>query len=109
MVEIGLNDIEIEQNSPNDVVQLRSQLRELEQERDHLHERLQAIQRQQHHIGMGRIKELIIKNPGISRTEIFNHIAKYPQEYARKSLDRLESSDFTVQNNQWYPPDEVME
>ncbi|GAA1302627.1 hypothetical protein GCM10009647_019260 [Streptomyces sanglieri] len=78
MVEVGLTDIELEDDSPSEIVELRSELQEVRSERDDLHEKLRQKERRDHQVGLGRVKELIIENPGIDRREVINFVAANP-------------------------------
>lgn len=107
MVEVGVNEIQLEQESPSEIIKLRKRLQKVRLERDELQENIEAEERTDYQIGLGKIKELIIANPGIDRREIINHIAQNPVIFAEKYLDRLASSEFIQEGGRWYPPDSV--
>ena len=107
MVEVGLSDIEVENESPSDIVNLRSELTKARSERDDLHEKLQRKERGDHQVGLGRVKELIIENPGIDRREIVNFIVENPVQFVDGYLESLEASEFRRQDGEWYPPESM--
>jgi hypothetical protein len=109
MVETGLRDIQIEQESPSDIVDLRSRLQRVQAERDELQQRLQAQQRQDYQVGLGKIQDLIIEEPGINRREIMNYVSNNMAVFVDEFLDHLESSEFVNRGGNWYPPEEVKE
>ncbi|NGM70262.1 hypothetical protein G6M89_14795 [Natronolimnobius sp. AArcel1] len=107
MVEAGLNDIELEDESPSEIVDLRSELQEVRSERDDLYEKLQRKERGDFQVGLGRVKELIIENPGIDRREIINFVMENPVLFVDSYLESLETSEFRKQNGKWFPPESV--
>jgi len=107
MVEVGLNDIGLENESPSEIIELRSELRDVRSERDDLYEKLQQKERGDHQVGLGRVKELIIENPGIDRREIVNLVIENPVLFVDDYLASLELSDFVKQNGHWYPPESI--
>ncbi len=107
MVEVGLNDIEVDKESPSDIVKLRSELTKVRSERDDLHEKLRRKERGDHQVGLGRVKELIIENPGIDQREIMNFIVENPVQFVENYLESLEASEFTRQDGEWYPPESM--
>lgn len=107
MVEIGLNDIELEEDSPSEIVELREQLRQEQAAREELRQELKAREHGDYHIGLGRIKEVIIENPGIDRREIVNFVIENPAKFVDEYLENLETSEFSNQGGQWYPPEGV--
>jgi len=107
MVEAGLNDIQIEEESPDEVIELRQRLHEIREEKDSLRQKLEAQQRQEYEVGLGKIKEVIIENPGIDRREIMNYVSSNPLLFVDGVLENLEGSSFRLENGKWYPPEEV--
>jgi hypothetical protein len=107
MVEVGLNDIELDDESPSEIVELRSELQEVRSERDDLYEKLQQKERGDHQVGLGRIKELIIENPGIDRREIVNFVVTNPVLFVDSYLASLEVSTFRKRDGEWYPPESM--
>lgn len=107
MVEVGLNDIELEKESPLEIVELREQLRQERTKREELRQELKTQEQGVYHIGLGKIKELIINNPGVDRREIVNYVVENPARFADKYLMNLESSEFVNEGGKWYPPESV--
>lgn len=107
MVELGLNEVKLEQESPSEIVELRQRLQKVRAERDDLQQSLQQQTQQDYSVGLGRIKEIIIENPGIERREIVNHVVSNPVQFVDKYLDELEESAFRVEEGQWYPPENL--
>ncbi len=107
MVEVGLNDIEVEDESPSEIIELRSELRKVRFERDDLYEKLQQKERGDHQVGLGRVKELIIENPGIDRREVVNFVIENPVLFVDDYLASLEMSEFMKEHGQWYPPESM--
>lgn len=109
MVETGLRDIQIEAESPDEIGELRRRLQQLRTERDELQQRLNVRQQQEYQVGLGKIKDLIINNPGINRREIMNHVSDNIMVFVDEFLDHLDDSEFVKENGDWYPPEEVRE
>jgi hypothetical protein len=107
MVELGLNEVKLEQESPSEIVELRQRLQKVRAERDDLQQSLQQQTQQDYSVGLGRIKEIIIENPGIERREIVNYVVSNPIQFVDKYLDELEESAFRVEEGQWYPPENL--
>lgn len=107
MVEIGLNDIELQDESPSEIIELRSELRDVRSERDDLYKKLQQKERGDHQVGLGRVKELIIENPGIDRREVVNFVVEHPVLFVDSYLSSLELSEFRKQDGEWYPPESI--
>ncbi|GAB7008977.1 hypothetical protein [Halorubrum trueperi] len=107
MVETGLRDIQVEAESPDEIGDLRRRLRQLRNERDELQQRLNAQQQQEYQVGLGKIKDLIIENPGLNRREIMNHVSDNIAVFVDEFLDHLENSEFVKDDGDWYPPEEV--
>jgi len=107
MVEVGLNDIKLQDESPSEIIELRSELREVRLDRDDLYEKLQQKERGDHQVGLGRVKELIIERPGLDRREIVNFVVGNPVLFVDDYLASLEMSEFVKQDGQWYPPESV--
>jgi len=107
MVELGLNEVKLEQASPSEIVEVRQQLQNVRAERDDLQQSLRKQTQQDYSVGLGRIKEVIIENPGIERREIVNFVVSNPVQFVDEYLDELEESDFRVKKGQWYPPENL--
>lgn len=107
MVEAGLNDVQFEEESPNEIIELRQRLHKIRDERDDLRQELEAHQSQEYEVGLGKVKELIIENPGIDRREIMNHVASNPIVFVDDVLESLESSSYRRVDGEWYPPKEL--
>lgn len=104
MVEVGLNEIELEEESPSEIIELREQLRQEQAAREELSQELKAQEQGKYHIGLGRIKEVIIENPGIDRREIVNYVVENPTRFVDEYLENLEASEFINRDGEWYPP-----
>lgn len=104
MVEMGLNDIDLEE-SPSEIVELREKLRQVRSDRNRLQEQLQVQEQQDYQVGLGRIKELIINNPGLDRREIINFVNENTISFTDGYIESLESSEFQKLNGEWYPPE----
>jgi hypothetical protein len=109
MVETGFRNIQIEEESPDEIGDLRRRLRQLRNERDELQQRMNAQQQQEYQVGLGKIKDLIIENPGLNRKEIMNHVNANTVIFVDEFLDHLENSEFVKDDGDWYPPEEVDE
>lgn len=109
MVQTGLRDIQVEDDSPSEIVDLRSRLQQVQNERDDLQQRLNAQRKQDYQAGLGKIQDLIIERPGINRREIINHINNNVAVFVDEFLDHLEESEFIKKDGDWYPPEEVKE
>jgi len=107
MVEVGLNDIELQDESPSEIIELRSELNEVRSDRDDLYEKLQQKERGDHQVGLGRVKELIIEKPGMDRREIVNFVVENPVLFVDDYLSSLELSEFRKQDGEWYPPESM--
>ena len=107
MVELGLKEVKLEEESPSEIVELRQRLQKVRAERDDLQKSLQQQAQQDYSVGLGRIKEIIIKNPGVDRREIVNYVVNNPIQFVDKYLDELEESAFRVEEGQWYPPEDL--
>lgn len=107
MVQVGMTDVELKDDSPSEIVELREQLRQAQAERDKVRKEKRNQDQEAYHVGLGKIKELIISNPGIDRHEIVNFVMENPVIFVDKYLQNLEDSKFTNRNGEWYPPEEV--
>jgi predicted transcriptional regulator len=107
MVQTGLRDIQVEDDSPSEIVDLRSRLQQVQNERDDLQQRLNAQQKQDYQVGLGKIQDLIIERPGINRREMINHVNSNIAVFVDEFLDHLEDSEFVKNDGDWYPPEEV--
>lgn len=109
MVQAGLTDIELEEDPSSEIIELRNQLRQVQAERDKAKKEKRNQNQEAYHVGLGKIKELIINNPGIDRHEIVNYIMENPVIFVDKYLQNLEGSEFNNRNGEWYPPEEIGE
>lgn len=107
MVQIGMTDVELKDDSPSEIIELREQLRQVQAERNKAKKQKRNQNQEAYHVGLGKIKELIINNPGIDRHEIVNYVMENPIIFVDKYLESLESSKFTNRNGEWYPPEKV--
>ena len=92
-------------DSPSEIIELREQLRQVQAERNKAKKRNQN--QEAYHVGLGKIKELIINNPGIDRHEIVNYVMEDPIIFVDNYLKSLESSKFINRNSEWYPPEKL--
>jgi hypothetical protein len=107
MVEAGRRQISLEQGSPDEITDLRKQIQTLRSERDEVRRKLEATQQQDYQIGLGKIKELIVNNPGFTRREIAIHVSENPFIFVDKYLESLEDSEYKNNGGMWYPPESV--
>lgn len=105
MVQVGLSEIELEERTPEEIVELRRRLQEAQNERNELQRKVRKLEKQDFQIGLGKIKEFIISNPGVTRREITNYILKNPIQFVDSYLEELESSHFTREGEEWFPPE----
>lgn len=108
MVELGLNDVETDDSELlSETIELRRKLAEARDQRDEAVENTRKLESQEYVTGLGKIKDLIIENPGIERREIQNHVAKNAHTFTNEYLNQLEFSSFYQKDGRWYPPEEV--
>ena len=106
-VEAGRREIEQVADQPSDIVELRKQVQELRAERDNLRNKLNNIENMQYGVGMGRVKDLIINNPGIDKASIVNFVMEEPVKVTDDILSNLRKTDFVNKEGKWYPPEEM--
>jgi len=107
MVEVGLRQISLEDESPNEIVKLRQQLQILRSEKRELRDKLENNQQRSYQVGLGKIKDLIINNPGIDKHEMTNFVSDNTYMFVDKYLDHLYDSEFRNQDGKWYPPEDM--
>ncbi|MDB2281293.1 hypothetical protein PM030_05340 [Halorubrum ezzemoulense] len=106
-VQAGMTDIQLKDDSPSEIVELRESLREARAERDKAKKQKRNQNKEAYHIGLGKIKELIISDPGIDHRELVNFVVNNPVVFVDKYIDSLEESKFTSRGGKWYPPEEM--
>ena len=107
MVQAGMNDIQLDEGSQSDIIELREQLRQVRAERDEARKEKQNLDQEAYHIGLGKVKELIINNPGIERRELVNYLVENPVIFVDMYLNSLEATEFVNKGGNWYPPEGV--
>lgn len=107
MVESGLNQISLENGSTHEIIELRQEIQEIRSERNELRRKLEGTQQQDYQVGLGRIKDLIINNPGIDRREITNNVSENTHKFVNNYLECLEDSEFRNDDGRWYPPENM--
>lgn len=107
MVQVGITNIQLKDDSASEIVKLREQLRQVQAERDEATKQKRNQNQETYHIGLGKIKEEIINNPGIHRYELVNFVAENPVSFVNDYLESLEDSNFVSQDDKWYPPKEM--
>lgn len=106
-VEAGRRQIQQSETKPSEIVELRKTIQELKADREELRRKLNNTEDIKYGVGMGKVKELIIDNPGIDKPSIVNFVAEEPVKVADDILQTLRRTKFSEEQGKWYPPEEM--
>ncbi|WP_336328335.1 hypothetical protein [Halovenus sp. HT40] len=108
-VEAGRKQLTIDESVDKSVQSLRRQRDDLQQEVDHLRERLEKLENELQRTAYGDIEEYVEEHPGASDAEIIQHIADSVPNRVVSHLDVLESESIKKTEEGYYPRDSDQE
>lgn len=109
MVEAGRKNIDIADVPADSIRDLRQQRIELEREVERQQERIRDLERQLERTSRTDVVAFVEDNPGVTSSEIMQHVADTVPGRVASHLDALEGEVLTTQGDGYYPLQQTME
>jgi hypothetical protein len=103
MVEAARKDVSLDEAVSDSVQELRQQRQDLQNELDQQRRRVQKLEEQLHHSEQVDVLEYIEANPGVTVSEIIQHIADTVPSRVAGHLDLLQGESIERREGGYYP------